>query len=409
VAQEVAPTAPPKSAAENKGTKPPAPTGRITGTVVCADTHRPARGAMVLVGPVSPTDGNNGGGLGSGMARVGMDGTYTLEHLPRGEYSVIAILPGYLWPADELISDMVEEMRTAKHKSLASLGTVTIAGSETEEHDITLERGAAVSGRVMFSDGAPASGVTISIEDVNAKKVAGDKQREAQMGASMMRRMFVHESMDTDDQGHFRISGFKPGTYRVVAIPSLSSEGDTNDGEAAGLSLLLGGAANPAALRVYSGDTLHSKAAKTYELRSGDEVTGVEITIPLNAYHRVGGTLTAVDGRAINKATVTLTDTGDDSVSFESDVADDGSFSFGTVAAGTYTLAAKNATIAVRMDGQNPEIPMRFAQKKTTNAFADGSMAVIVKDSDVPDVSLTLTEVPLPPQPVQPTPITPDD
>jgi hypothetical protein len=337
------------------------------------------------------------------MARVAMDGTYTIEHLAHGQYTVMAALPGYLSSFDEMITGAIDDNSPdAMRKRLLDLGTVTISGGETETYDISLERGAAVSGRVLYSDGSPATQVSIEVEDIHAKRLTGEKQQQAQMAANMVRTMFTHQSQNTDDQGRFRISGLKPGSYRVVAVSSLSSDIDSQEGEAAGFALLIGGMADPGALRVYSGDTLHAKAAKTYELRSRDEVSGIDITIPLNAYHQVKGTLTAVDGRPINKATVTLTDTTDDTVSFETSVSESGTFNFPAVAAGTYTLAAKEARIIGRTPGSNSDIPMRYAPTKATNAFADGTTSVIVKDSDVPDTVLTLTEIPLPPQPTEP-------
>jgi hypothetical protein len=364
-----------------------------------------------MVAPLPATDGSNPPGGNPSMARVAMDGTYIAEHLAPGEYTVIAALPGYLSRFDDLIPTMLDDSSpAAERKLLASLGTVTITGGETETYDITLERGAALSGRVLYSDGAPATQVIIEVEDVAAKKLSGEKQQQAMVATTMMRSIFTHQNQDTDDQGRFRISGLKPGTYRVAAISS-STNPDSQAGDMPALGLLLGGMADPGALRVYSGDTLHSKAAKTYEVRSGDEVSGIDITIPLNAYHQVKGILTAVDGRVINRATLTLTDTTDDSVTYQSQPADDGTFAFSTVANGTYTLAAKDARIIAREPGSNPDIPTRYVPTKATNAFADNTTSVIVKDSDVPDVALTLTEVPLPPEPTPPNvmPPNPDD
>jgi hypothetical protein len=402
----------PRPPSDARAVKPPAPTGRITGTVLCTDTHRPARGAVLFIQPLPAADGSVDAGVGSpgngGIGHVGMDGTYTVEHLVRGEYSVNAILPGYISAFDEMISSQFGDTQPPTRQQLARYGTVSIAGAETERYDITLERGAAVSGRVLFSDGSPATQVTLDIEDVNAKKLTGANAREMQMAASMARSWFTHQSQNTDDQGHFRISGLKPGTYRVAAAASMGNTTDSQD-HASGMAIILGGSADPSALRVYSGDTLHSKSAKTYKLRSGDEVTGIDITIPLNAYHQVKGVLTAVDGRAINKATLTLADTADDTVTFESQVSEEGAFAFPAIAAGTYTLTAKGAEIVARQDGSNPDISIRNSPTKITNTFADNTTSVIVKDSDVPDLTLTLTEVPLPPQPTPPTPPNPED
>jgi hypothetical protein len=369
---------------------------------LCGDTHRPARGAVLFVQPVPSADPATRVGIsGPSMAHVAMDGTYMLEHLVPGEYSVLAALPGYLSPLDDMISSgIIDHSPAAMHDLLSRLGTVTISGAETERFDITLQRGAAISGRVLYSDGSPATQASIAVEDIEAKASKDKNQERAMMAASLARVMFTHQSLNTDDLGRFRIAGLKAATYRVAAVSSATDVGAT-DREDDGMLAMFGNA-GPGALRVYAGDTLHPKAAKTFQLRSGDEITGVDITIPLNAFHEVKGVLTAKDGRAINSSTVTLSDTSDDSVTFEARVLGDGSFRFGTVVSGTYTLSAKNAMIVVSADGTTLDFSNRYVVTKPTNAFADGSMAVIVKDSDVPDVVLTLIEVPLPPEPKMP-------
>ena len=355
---------------------------------------------MLMVERLPETDGNGPSTPGgSGMARVGLDGTYTIEHLVAGEYGVLAILPGYISPLEDVMaSGFQDRSPEATRELLRKYGTVTISNAESERHDMTLARGASVSGQVLFSDGSPATQVSIELEDINAKKQTTTDPLQSRMVATMARTLFTHQSENTDDRGRFRIAGLKPGTYRVAAISSLSNTVD-NGGEMGGFAVMFSGALDTAALRVYSGDTLHSKSAKTYDLRSGDDVTGIDITIPLNAYHQVRGVVTAVDGRSINQANVTLTDAADDSLHFEVKVSDEGAFTFATVSAGTYILSAKDARIIARVPGSSPDVPLRYTATKSTNAFADGKTTITVKDSDITDATLTLTEVPLPPEP----------
>ena len=132
-------------------------------------------------------------------------------------------------------------------------------------------------------------------------------------------------------------------------------------------------------------------------MHSGDEVSGIDITIPTEAFHRIEGRVAATDGRPLNSGRLTLTDTADDTLVFRTNVRGDGTFVFGAVPAGAYTLASTEAKIGKLPEGfpENMDVPPGVFE--ATNTFADGSIAVIVKDSDVPDVNLTLTEVPLPP------------
>jgi hypothetical protein len=401
-AQEVpTPPDPPETPLAQQPVKPPpAPprNARITGTVLCADTRHPARGAMVIISPLPPADAKEQGNNGSqAITRVGSDGTYIAEHLTPGEYSVIAMLPGYLSPMDELTAEDIRDNSPQKTRNLLlKYGTVVVSGQETGRFDLTLQRGAAVSGHVLYSDGSPASQVTIDVQDINAKPSAAKSPGENFNSVALVHALLMHQTSGTDDQGHFRISGLPPGTYRVAAVqapanPLGNSGGDDFMGGLMGLT------SNPQDLHIYSGDTLHKKSAKTYELRSGDEVVGIDITIPTDAFHRIQGRLSSTDGRAITTATLTLTDTTDDSMVFPGDMARDGTFVFPAVPAGTYMLAATQAKIGTVPDGFPENMAIRAEMLKATNAFADGNMAVIVKESDVADVNLALTEVPFTP------------
>jgi uncharacterized protein (DUF2141 family) len=278
------------------------------------------------------------------MSRVALDGTYDVGELPPGEYSVMAFFAGYVSPTDEINTDDIGfNSSPAKMRELMlKFASVTIHGAETETFDITLLRGASISGRMFYSDGSPAVQVSVEVEDIKNKppKTSGDSPNLNR--AALARASFTHQPQFTDDQGRYRISGLKPGSYRVAAIetggpaPSFHNEFGPSSG---------GGVSSAADVRVYAGDTLQRKSAKVYELRAGDDVTGVDITIHLDIFHIVHGTLTARDGRPINSAEITLTDTIDDAFTFKTLPGRDGSFSFDAVPSGTYALATDNARI----------------------------------------------------------------
>jgi len=379
---------------------PPPPKGNITGTVLCADTHHPARGATVLAIPINTANVDDlRGELGAQNVRVGMDGTYLITKVYPGEYTIVAILPGYLSPMDAIsiaISDIDTNAKStgasaaAIREVLLRNGSVTVHGEETETFDLSLQRGAAISGSVLYSDGSPATQVSIAIENTvgQSQKASLDQQ----IDAVIVRGMFSTQSLFTDDRGRYRIAGIQPGTYRIATIASQKSSFKEDDNST--MTGAMSGMFDPSAIHIYAGDTMHKKTAKTFELRPGDELSGIDITIPIDAFHRVSGFVAAKDGRPINSAGLTLVDDTDDSVSFSAIAGRDGTFQFPAIPAGTYMLTAKRA----KMFNLPPNMPddVVIPDSEISNVFADYSITIIVKNSDLTGVNLTLTEVPPP-------------
>ncbi len=110
-----------------------------------------------------------------------------------------------------------------------------------------------------------------------------------------MRSIFTQQSLSTDDQGHFRLAGLQPGN---TGWRRLKASAQAPSAREAAMAAMFGSMIDPGALHFYSGDTIHRKAAKTYELRAGDEVTGIEITIPEHAFHQLRGRVAGTSGEA---------------------------------------------------------------------------------------------------------------
>lgn len=382
--------------------KPPLATGRITGTVFCNDTHSPARGATVIA-QLIPKSGPPETRLGTASARVAMDGTYTLNHLRPGDYTVVALLPGYLSPYEDPSLDQEQASDSSADAALRAAftrnGVVSVRNDETARLDVTLERGASVSGRVLYSDGSPATQVLIDVEDINTKPHVSNANRPDINPNALIRSFIMHQSQGTDDEGHYRISGLTPGTYRVAAVQPA-------DDSIAGLegSFFFDMVGNPKSLHVYSGDTFHKNSAKTYDLRAGDDVTGVDITIPVEALHRVQGHLATLDGTPVSAAILTLTDPADDSFVLRTQPARDGSFTFTTVPSGTYKLSATDAKIGTPPPYYPDNLPLQAGMLKDPRVLVDASTTVLVKDSDLTDIDLQLTQAGSPGSASEPTP-----
>ncbi len=368
------------------------PKGRITGTVFCSDTHKPARSAVLML--LARPDKEQTGRRGETMGRVAFDGSYNFEHMAPGEYAVIASLPGYLSPFADLTLSRTNEgdMEETLWKDAAAHGTAVVSENGSAKLDLVLDRGAAVSGRILYSDGSPATQISIELQDTAAKpKKKSADDMDFALGA-LMNTMLTHQSTSTDDQGRFRIAGIAPGTYRIAAVQPSSGTMDLRGEE--GMGFMFGAGVDPLALRVYSGDTLHAAQAKKYDLRAGTEETGVDITVPAAAFHTVRGTASAKDGRLLNTGQITLTDTGDDSMKYRTAVQRDGSFLFPAVPSGTYTLAIADGSIGMVDSNLPPEAQM-YTSLVPANSFADTSTTVLVGESDILNAALVTTEVPL--------------
>jgi hypothetical protein len=351
--------------------------GRITGTVICSDTRKPCRGAEVYVTAVL------GNAVADGTANfstnAGIDGTYSFENLPPGKYAAFANLPGYLssriFPEPEPKLDPA-----ARVVAMAAWGealTFVIGSSQTSTHDITLFRGASLSGRVLYADGTPAISAVIRVEHADPDWT-GAPDKDHHIVPSR------RDDAKTNDLGQFRISGIRPGHYRVAVLPNLQNNDGWRD-------------FTPATFAFYSGDTIHRKAAKVYELRLGDDVGNIDITVPIGGLHQVSGHLATAEGNPLNMGILTLTSVDDDTVIYRAELDRTGAFKLTNVPPDTYALTVSNAFIG------KPADPTKSAEDEATalkpaRAFTADSLPVIVKDSDVPDVAPMLKEIPLPPK-----------
>src|SRR6202000_648798 len=121
---------------------------------------------------------------------------------PPGDYALLAILPGYLSPVDDMLVGELNDGAGEKtlHDRMARSRGGTVRNTAATL-DLTLERGAAVSGRVLYSDGSPATQITIDLESTEAKPSPAAKPEDNISMGAMMRLIFTHQSANTDDLG----------------------------------------------------------------------------------------------------------------------------------------------------------------------------------------------------------------
>ena len=377
---------------------PVAPTTTVSGHVYCADTNAPARMATVILQPADAVDaitpGESKNITSSGeTAQTSMDGSFTIQHVAPGTYYVIASQVGYISPlalrymapdADPLPKDQ-------KSKDVPPPAPrITVDGNLPVAVNVTIERGAAVSGTVLYDDGSPASGIQVSLL-TRAKNGWTTITFSSPMSDS---GFLAH----TDDQGRYRLTGLPAGTYLLNADLRLSkttykvSENGSSYTSGAGFSLA-----------IYSGNTTRQKDAEPFVVTQGEERPGVDIEIPVSKLHTVrGNILAAHDGHLLNGGSLTLLYPDDKSMLAVTALTnDDDTFSFSFVPEGDYILRVDGASdIDYREISNGPgQWPPTHTEQHVLHQYGPAEQPIHIT-GDLSGVTIAAPD--LPPQKPQP-------
>ncbi len=441
--------------AEKPAVVPAAAGGTVSGRVVCADTNGPARFGKVLLKSVAASSddgddlfgalsklGDDGDGKAAKKPKptltpeeeaqqkqakaasakmmaalsdmmvsvtVGMDGVYTFTNVKPGTYYVHATVAGYIDPLAAFSSDDLMSKDPAMLQKISAVAKlVTVTGTEAAYADLRLERGAAISGRVLFDDGTPAAGWTVRVVHPVAASAGAPPAAFSAMGldTSDMDLTHISEMSTTDDTGHYRIAGLPTGEYvlqaRLVAASLGTSALNPIAMGGSGSGFGGGGLAGRMGLRltIYSGDALRQGDAKKISVRVGDERSGYDLTMPLHALHSVSGRVVSkTDGHGVNAGTVELVGQDgagkdDNSLHYVASIHPDGTFRFDYVPGPvTYTVKAVHAQDAETVSTMKM-LGSTMATQKTLRSYGPASTVAIVGDGDAAEVTLTVAEIP---------------
>lgn len=361
----------------------------ITGHVFLADTNGPARMATVMLQPAEVIDATRAEkklskAVSSQSVQTLLDGSFTIPNVQPGDYYVVASAAGYVSPLYALLSatnDAQKDAETAK-KLAALAPRITVQANLPASANVTLERGAAVSGTVLYDDGSPASGIGV--------RLLVRKKGEWTDPPSMAFSQSI-PSVTTDDRGHYRISGVPAQQYAVEAQLSLQ----TWTYEVSDHGNTMATSSQVYSLPVYSGNHFRKKDAEGFSVTLGDEHAGEDLEIPVSRLHTLrGNVIAAHDGHLINGGRVHLLNPDDRSELDSANVTRDGEFTFNFVPEGDYILRVTGAADTEYTEVPNAKgvMPPTHTETHVLRHYGDAEMPIHIS-GDMTGVVISAPEL----------------
>jgi len=249
-----------------------APTSAVYGRAVYEDTGRPVRRARVFLfrpdarGPEL-------------TALTGTRGEFRIEGVPAGRFFAAVDGGGAVSP---LSFFSVEELRGGgpDMESVAEMvDVVEVDGKADKELTVRVRRGAAISGRVTYSDGEPASNATIHL-----MRRSGGRFVKFLVGLSPGSMI----SLRTDDRGVYRVAGLPAGEYVVAVSETADHSGNDRPENFLGDGLLQS-LFGQQLLVTFHPSAAREKDATVLRLAAGGEYDGVDITVAERETHVLAG------------------------------------------------------------------------------------------------------------------------
>jgi hypothetical protein len=315
----------------------PAGTAVIRGRVT-SDTGSPVRRAQVRA--------NFAGMPGPGGGRVvstDADGRFELRDLPAGQWSLAASKPGF-------VTQRLGQRRPFETVTPIQLGD----GQRMDGANFSLLRGGVINGRVQDDFGDPIANVRVRVQ-------------RSQMIEGRRRLVNFGSDDETDDTGAFRLYGLPPGEYYVSA--TLRANPLESSNEPSGYA------------PTYYPGTGNVAEAQRISVSAGEEQSIGFSLMPVRLV-RISGTVVSSTGE-VSGGAVMLARAGDSGLEdfgmAGGPIQNNGSFTIGNVAPGSYVLNVRSGFGNARRGGGGG------------GENEIGSLPIVVGDSDLTGVTVTMT------------------
>jgi 5-hydroxyisourate hydrolase-like protein (transthyretin family) len=326
----------------------------IAGTVVSANTGEPLKKAHVVLSLLGEDPGEAGDpNKQAPTATTDAAGHFSIDKIPAGKYDLEVTRTDYV------------TARYGQDQPDKPGATLTLApGHKIADLLFRLNRMGVITGRVLDEDGDPIRGVAVVSM---LHRTAGGKPKIDATGSDR-----------TNDRGEYRIVDLLPGRYSIVATPPL-------------MPTMSGSPQQSDYLPTYYSGTTDSARASTIEVKSGDELSGIDFAFspkpPSRTYKVRGHVLNALTGNPDANIVVLLFPRGNREPLFMADqkkgFADPktGDFEIKDVVSGEYVATA------VSFAGSKTRTAMQNVDVIATDV--DGVSLVLTRGADIP-VRITL-------------------
>ncbi len=293
----------------------PTGTARIRGQVLAADTGAPLRRAQVRAS-ASEIRVNR-------LVSTDAQGRYELKDLPAGRYQIAASKAGFV------------ALAYGQRRPNESGRPIDIAdGQSIDRVEFRLPRGSAIMGRISDEFGEPVANARV--QTMRYQFFQGQRRLMPAGGAG------GGGGDQTDDRGEYRLFGLPPGDYYVTATLRTGGFGG---------GFGPGGPAeseDPMAYApTYFPGTTNVAEAQRVTLGVGEEHANTSFALSPTRTVKVSGTVLGADGDPMAGGIVMLTDNSGPAARLMAmggggRIREDGSFTIGSVAPGSYLLQARN-------------------------------------------------------------------